>query len=392
LPKSILITGLSLPGCGASEIHAFRIARALSLVGLKTIVLVEKRQGRPQDLLGNGKYRYEGIEYVPVGECSIQWRLLRRITSFLGIRNPSLQWMAQLPERPLAVIALHPLSALFIRLRKWCRENDVAFIPEQLEWHSRAEMHGLIYWLDMEFRIRILQRMHGIVMVLTKFLEDYYVRRGCRVFHLPPILDTQDAVWRPREGKDRGSTIKLVFSGSPPRDRHDLIFGGMLLAKKEGLQIVIEYVGSTREQLEALLPRPALLDELGDSVKFHGRVPSENVPDILAQADYTVLMRDDARWSKACFPSKVPEFLALGIPVICNLTSDLGAYLQDGREAFLVKELSERAFLEALRRAVAARGEARNKMGIWARKKAEGSFDVRCFSKSLGEFIVKSKA
>jgi glycosyltransferase involved in cell wall biosynthesis len=195
----------------------------------------------------------------------------------------------------------------------------------------------------------------------------------------------------PRERRDGDSTIRLMFSGSLPRDRHDIILGALLLAKKEGLRISIAYVGSTREQLEAVLPRVTLLDELGDSVTFHGRVPSENLPDILAQADYMVLLREDARWSKACFPSKVPEFLALGIPVICNLTSDLGSYLEDGHEAFFVNGLTEQDFLVSLRRAVDAGGETRKKMGVWARKRAEESFDLQCFSKPLGEFIINTE-
>ena len=151
--------------------------------------------------------------------------------------------------------------------------------------------------------------------------------------------------------------------------------------------VVIEYVGSTRDQLRAMLPNPALLDELGDAVVFHGRVPIESVPDMLGQADYTVLLREDARWSKASFPSKLPEFFSLGVPMICNLISNLDEYIQDGREAFLVRGLTEQAFFDAIRRAVLAKGETRERMGIWARKKAEEAFDIHCFAEPLGDFI-----
>jgi hypothetical protein len=69
----------------------------------------------------------------------------------------------------------------------------------------------------------------------------------------------------------------------------------------------------------------------------------------------------------------------------------LGSYLEDGHEAFFVNGLTEQDFLVSLRRAVDAGGETRKKMGVWARKRAEESFDLQCFSKPLGEFIINTE-
>jgi glycosyltransferase involved in cell wall biosynthesis len=104
-----------------------------------------------------------------------------------------------------------------------------------------------------------------------------------------------------------------------------------------------------------------LLDSLGDGVRFHGRVPDGQVYDITRRASFAILLRDDAKWSRACFPSRVTECSALGVPMLCNLTSDLADYLRDGDNAIVVPEVSVAGFRQAVQRALAlSEGQWRN--------------------------------
>lgn len=381
-----------MPGYSASGTHAVRMGKVLIAAGLEPVILLGKNQGHPQDLQADGTYKHDGIPYMPVGESNSHGNIFKKFGIFFGIDNPELRYLKQVPVLPFAVIADGLLSFAFLRLRNWCRKNDVVFMPEDAEWNKRADFCGKnMHWLDMEFRMRILQRIDRQIIVNNSFLEGYYTSRGCNVLSMPSMLDTRDAKWMPGKRRGDSSELRLIFTGTPIRDRQDIILGGLLMARREGLPCKIEYVGSTRHQLKTMLPKPELLDELGDAVVFHGIVSFESVPDILAQADYAVLLRDDKRWSRACFPSKVPECLSLGVPMICNLTSDLGKYLYEGREAFLVNELSAKAFADAIHRAMSARGPVREQMGILARKRAEENFDIRLFTDQLGRFLLKAK-
>jgi len=96
------------------------------------------------------------------------------------------------------------------------------------------------------------------------------------------------------------------------------------------------------------------------------------------RAPVPILLRDDSQWSRACFPSKVPELLALGLPIICSLTSDLGIYLRDSENAFLVEELSVEALCRALQRA-ATMGEGRYREMKAAARKTAALFDASCY-------------
>ena len=65
-----------------------------------------------------------------------------------------------------------------------------------------------------------------------------------------------------------------------------------------------------------------------------------------------VLLREPTRKSTAGFPTKFSESFISGTPVIANLTSDLRYYLFDGNTGFEVKEPSETAIYETIKRRV----------------------------------------
>jgi glycosyltransferase involved in cell wall biosynthesis len=120
-----------------------------------------------------------------------------------------------------------------------------------------------------------------------------------------------------------------------------------------GCPVSIDYLGASRNNITALPGvGKQLVNSLGDGVFFHGWVPDEKVHEISASASFGILLCDNARWSDACFPSKIPEFFALGVPVLCNLTSDLGLYLKDGHNGVVVSGVDVDAFCAAVEKAL----------------------------------------
>ncbi len=77
----------------------------------------------------------------------------------------------------------------------------------------------------------------------------------------------------------------------------------------------------------------------------------------------------------------------MGVPVICNLTSDIGLYVHDGQEGLVVKDCSAEAFAEGLRRALSLSPDERNRMRSRARQRAETSFDYRNWAEPIGQFM-----
>ena len=182
----------------------------------------------------------------------------------------------------------------------------------------------------------------------------------------------------------------LVFAGNPRRDRWDLILRGVMALRGEGRPVEIRCLGFSREAL-VRCAGSALVDavEREGGLVFLGRVDQSLVSAHTAAADFGVLLRNRERWSAACFPTRVVESLSLGVPMLCNLTSDLGLYLRDGREALVVEDVGEGAFIAALRRACSLSAEGRASMRQAALHRARESFSYRLYAEPLGRFVAE---
>ena len=107
----------------------------------------------------------------------------------------------------------------------------------------------------------------------------------------------------------------------------------------------------------------------------------------LAVADYTVLLRPNKKYANAGFPTKVGESMAMGVPVIANITSDLGKYLHDGIEGIICDDESPEACAKAIRKALSIDESQRKMMRKNARRQAEESFDYRNYIKPVQMYI-----
>jgi glycosyltransferase involved in cell wall biosynthesis len=77
----------------------------------------------------------------------------------------------------------------------------------------------------------------------------------------------------------------------------------------------------------------------------------------------------------------------MSVPVICNLTSDIGMYVHDGQEGIVVKDCSPAAFADGVQRALSLSVDERMAMRRRARKCAEDNFDYRNWVKPMREFM-----
>ena len=389
--KQIVILGrLGLPGKAAVTIHVMRLAKMLGLAGFEPIVLIPEKSGRAEDWQADGTYKYQGIIYIPLGNYNARTQPWGKLGVFLGLENPFVRYLKANLSLPHAVISLNLPSGCILRLDRWCRKQGVPLIFESMEWFDRADMlkRGILSWLDFEFLMRIILPSFKKGIVISSWLEKYYRRRHCSILRIPPVLDINEPGWHPVRVMPISSGLRIVFSGTPDRDSLDIVLRGVLRAKRNGLKVIMEYIGSTREDILRLKNiSPELLEDLSDNLVFHGRLPAEQVPGVMARANYTVVLRRNARWSRACFPSKVPEFLTLGVPVICNDTSDLLDFLSDGVDAFIVKHLSEDSFFETLERAANVTDADHEKMRFNARECARNRFDIHKYIEKIHDFL-----
>ena len=94
------------------------------------------------------------------------------------------------------------------------------------------------------------------------------------------------------------------------------------------------------------------LGELGKRVAPHvialGQMPNHRLPALMALADFFVQPGAPDAFNDYRFPSKLPEFFAIGRPVILPRTN-LGEILRHGEEAWILPKADAPAIVEAVR-------------------------------------------
>jgi glycosyltransferase involved in cell wall biosynthesis len=113
---------------------------------------------------------------------------------------------------------------------------------------------------------------------------------------------------------------------------------------------------------------------------------------LVREADFSLLLRHDARYSRAGFPTKFVESFAVGTPVIANLTSDLHHYLKDGETGFVCKGPTSEDLELALKHALTLTQEQHSNMRALSRSVAAEAFDYRSYVTPLSNFLYSPEA
>lgn len=370
--------------------RVYGIARSLAEVGHHVVVCsgadAPARLTVLDECLGPGSVAHVGLgEQRP----AVSGQLRKAEQYLLRWGQRTVEWLDALPSRPSHVLLYGGQAPYGIRLRRWCRRHRVPLIADVVEWYSPRQLrYGVLgpSHASAQVALRyVYPRCDGVIAV-SSYLERYYRHRGNKVLRVPPTLDVRGLA--PSGARAAGVAdrrhLVVAYAGSPGRkDLIGTIMRAVGVAHGAGVDIELHVLGPTPQQLRALLggqsPPPG--------VRVLGSVPQQEVPRIIQQADFTVLLREPARFAQAGFSTKFCESLACGTPVIANLTGDIGMYLRDQVTGLVCPDHSVRGLSQVLLDAAALSGPQRTRMSQAARACALASFDFRVHADSLGAFL-----
>lgn len=378
------------PDGDAAAIRTMSLACAFRDLGYDVTVL-GKGTLRDEDYIASrGGYYLNGIKYQTMnpGPISFRYRLL----------NP---WKRlRLFATNLEALDLGGCRAVVINaadsarhvpfVRAVCRRRNLPLIGDICEWYDPRQITGgwvnpfyLVFQVVFHF---VLPRLRNMIVV-SRLLEERFSGGGRSVLRIASPIDVAGI-----EANDRtpGDRLVLLYAGAAGRKDllGEVLAALSLLAPEERRRVEFRLLGPTREDLvEFLHGRDDLLREIADVVKPLGRVPRRDVLLALQEAHFSVLFRPDRRYARAGFPSKVPESLAAGTPVLLNLTGDLGDYVGDAQASIVAESSSVADIATAIRRALRLSRTEYQQMRVAARLKAETHFDYRVSLPALAEFM-----
>jgi len=225
-----------------------------------------------------------------------------------------------------------------------------------------------------------LPRMHGLTAVSHPLAE-----------HLAPFGVPTRVLWggvdaerfRPLPAPAAGGRLRIGYAGNfRPYQGVEVLFAACRSLLAGGADLELNLVGDldASPALGGLLRR-----ELGERLRAYGPVAYERVPEALAAADVLVIPRPDHRAARYGFPSKLPEYLALGRAVVATDVGDQGRVIEHRRTGLLVEPGSPASLATAL--AELADPVLRQRLADAGRKLAESSLTWTVIAARLVEFL-----
>lgn len=382
---------MPFPEGGASARRILGNAKALVAAGYDVVIV----SGQRPDAQGSAFEVAPGIRCMSVNERDAEFlpRPVRRARyALMGTR--SWRWIDTQPIPPAAVILYSGYSPYLLQFIGWGRRSRVPVLFDAVEWYSAPSLLEFLvspYLWNTEFAMRaLIPRLDGVIAI-SRALETYYSSRGLPVARVPPLFDrTELAPARPAD--DPEGLLRLAYAGSPgKKDLLDEMIEAVIVCDAGSGRIVLNIVGLSESELRSRAPLRRRGGRIPDCLRAQGRVSHARSTEIVGQADFSVFLRHLNRVSTNGFPTKFVESLALGTPVISNITSDLADYLRDGETGIVCPAPTQEALEHTLKRAMATPPHERTSLRSTARAEAERNFGYQGYVEVLGDLIDKSR-
>lgn len=248
------------------------------------------------------------------------------------------------------------LSAFYIK--RFCLKNNINLIFDVVEKFDPKHCtfsSFLSGFIQNRLINNCLISKKVKVISISKYFDTFYSNKGIETVRIPFInypIETAGIL----DKKAMKDKIVVAYIGNPAK-RKDLLkpifeaIAKLSFEQRNKFQLII--AGVTVEQL-CLNEGINLKDfELaGESIIVTGKLSQDQVKMLYSYIDYTILIRNEKSISsKAGFPTKISESLRFGIPPICNITSDLGDYL-NATNSIIVKDHSSDSIVCSLKQII----------------------------------------
>lgn len=263
-------------------------------------------------------------EYVDYPKGVGMW--LKYITDFVSTEKI-------LVYKPDYVVLYNFPAVASLKILKICHKNGIKVIHDLTEWESSRgwSPREIIRKMDIMLRMRYCMKKMDGVIAISRYLYNQY-KDYTKCIMVPPTVDLSNPKWNRERELNTGKNVNLVYAGTAGfgnKDKLDVIINAI----KSFPTIKLTVIGMTLEQYEqgyGNMPKDCV------NVEFRGRVPHTEAVKAVCDADFQMLIRDNTLKNKAGFPTKFVESMSCCTPLIATLTSNIGEYLKDGENGFVV--------------------------------------------------------
>jgi glycosyltransferase involved in cell wall biosynthesis len=178
-------------------------------------------------------------------------------------------------------------------------------------------------------------------VAISSYLEELCRRRGAKnILRIPALTSTEP---EPEVAAFPSADLPLQLGYLGDGGRRDLVplmLDAVALLRGRGVDVHLRLVGLSEARQRATR-RAAEERGVGAQITARGYASRPEVAEHLAGSHCMLMLRELTDEGRAAFPTRLPEFLLAGRPVIASAVGDLELHLADRKEIVYVR--SERA-------------------------------------------------
>lgn len=349
----LYIGSIFLPDKSAGAQRALSLSKSFRDLGYKTVIVgMSSEQDRNIPVLKTKAF-CKGFETfsVPQPKSIPQWfhhtvsvKEFKEVVDYYGY------------ERIYAIVAMEYEAIPLWGLSGYCKKRGIHLIADAEEWYEKSNLRfpmNIAKDFDTGLRMKyIYPKKIDCMICISRFFENYYKGIVKNTVYVPGTIDKDEEKWQKVSKYKPNDVFTIGYAGHPglkfEKERLDLLIRAVLELNSEGKKCRLKIAGLDREFLENHLPNI----NINKSVECLGKIPHTDCLNMIAESDFSAIIREDKRVTKAGFPTKFSESFGCGTPVIATKSSNIFEYIKDGETGICCDGYSKAAIKQGILKAM----------------------------------------
>lgn len=345
---------------------------------------------RPRNTQGTGKFDHINYHYIGgtplrgsnvvirfIGDILDSYRTERYIRHNLNKGDVLLLYMNNNVKKELRFVnAAHSVDAYCVR--ELC----------ELPYGTGKETSQTIK-LRKKTLEELFPLLDGVISISSSLMQIAitYCSTHCKHIKIPILVDFN----RIRITPNKSSENPYVFHAGTLNEQKDGILGmiesfGMAL-QKSNIPAKFLITGNIEDSSHENEIRNLLnLYHLEDKIIFLGYITDEELNNYLNNATMVIINKYPTQQNEYCFSTKLGEYMAAAIPVITTNIGEAMNWLDNGKDAIIVKSKDNEELSDAIAYVLTHPIESRQ-IGICGREKCRLSFSYSNWGRPLVNFF-----
>ena len=307
--------------------------------------------------------RIEDVDFLWLWAAPYTSNDWRRVRNWLSFSRSLGRWSPN-GSRPDVIIGSSPHLFAALAALRMARRLHVPFVlevrdlwPESLV--AAGGRKGAAYHGFAALAAYLYARADRII-VLARGSRDHLAGLGVDDGKIVYVPNGADPTPIAQSAARPDTPLTLAYAGAHgPANGLDTVLGAAALLRDEPCRILLVGDGPAKPALQARAAREQL-----HNVEFRDPVPKTAMPELLASCHAGLMvLRDAPLFAYGVSPNKLFDYLAAGLPVVCNVPGEVAAMLGSSGAGEQAADSTAGALAAAIRRLAARPPAARAAMG-----------------------------